>query len=95
MGEAATPVRTVVPDMESVHDVDSSGAQILGELLDALDQRGVTLELARVRGELGDELTVGRIEERLGPGRIHLEVDDAVHAFLQRSGDEAADPDGP
>ncbi|WP_052366719.1 SulP family inorganic anion transporter [Paraoerskovia marina] len=69
---------TVVIDMESVDDIDSSGAQVVLELLDELDRRDVGLCLARVRSELRDELEVSGIEARLtGPG-IHLEVDDAV-----------------
>ena len=38
--------------MESVDDIDSTGAQVLSELLDELDRRGAGLELARVRTEI-------------------------------------------
>jgi SulP family sulfate permease len=77
----------VVLDMESVHDIDATGAQIMLELVDELDQRGIELSCARVRTELRDELAVAGIDARL-VDEIHLEVDDAVAAFRQRhSGD--------
>jgi SulP family sulfate permease len=70
--------------MESVDDVDSTGAQLLGELVDELDRRGVTLTLARVRTEIRDELRLAEIETRLHAEGVHLEVDDAVAAHLAR-----------
>lgn len=73
----------VVLDMESVHDVDATGAQVFVEMLDELERRGVELALARVRTEIRDELAIGGIEERLDGG-VHLEVDDAVTAYLER-----------
>lgn len=72
------PVETVVIDMEAVTDIDSSGVQVLGELLDKLDALGIGLQLARVRSELLDELQVADIARRLASPGIHLEVDDAV-----------------
>lgn len=86
--EADPAVRCVVLDAEAIYDVDSSGAQILLELLDALDDGGVRLALARVRTELRDELVSSRIEERIGVEHIYLEVDDAVTAYRA----SAADP---
>lgn len=78
-------VDTVVLDLEAVHDIDSTGAQVLGELLDELDRREIRLELARVRTEIRDELAVAAIESRLAGKGIHLEIDDAVRAHLDRS----------
>ncbi|MGV0744210.1 SulP family inorganic anion transporter [Mycolicibacterium sp. XJ870] len=75
---------TVVLNMESVDDVDSTAAQVLDELLDELDHRGVGLQLARVRSEIRHELQIAGIESRLAGTGIHLEVDDAVAEFLQR-----------
>ncbi|MGB0113169.1 MAG: sulfate permease [Ilumatobacteraceae bacterium] len=81
---ATAEANTVVFDMESVHDVDATGVQVLNELLDDLDRRGVGLELARVRTEIRRDLAVGGIEDRLAGDGIHLEVDDAVSAYLER-----------
>lgn len=74
------PVVCVVLDMESIYDIDSSGAQTLLELMDGLDEQDVRLVFARVRSELRDELQNSGIEARVGLDRIYLEVDDAVRA---------------
>jgi hypothetical protein len=41
--------------------------------------------MARVRTEIRDELYTGAIEPRIGTDRIHLETDDGVAVFLQRT----------
>ena len=82
---AEPPVVCVVLDMESIYDVDSTGAQTLLELMDGLDEQGVRLVFARVRSELRDELRNSGIEPRIGADRIYLEVDDAVRAELPGS----------
>ncbi len=86
-------IHTVIIDMESVDDIDSTGAQALRELLDELDRRNVGLELARVRTEIRDELTVAAIESRLAGGTVYLQVDDAVLAVLGRGGDQPGTAD--
>jgi SulP family sulfate permease len=88
-------IHTVIIDMESVDDIDSTGAQALRELLDELDRRNVGLELARVRTEIRDELTVAAIESRLAGGTVYLQVDDAVTAVLGRGGDQPGAPRRP
>lgn len=74
------PIRAVVLDAESIYDIDSTGAQVLDELLDVLEERGLTFVMARVRSEIRDELVASGIEARVGPEHIYLEVDDAVRA---------------
>jgi SulP family sulfate permease len=74
------PAVCVVLDMESIYDIDSTGAQTLLELIDGLDEQSVRLVFARVRTELRDELQASGIEARIGTDRIYLEVDDAVTA---------------
>ena len=76
------PITEVLLDAESIYDIDSTGAQILLELLHLLDQRGVALVMARVRTEIRDELAAAGIEKRLGAGGIYLEVDDAVRDYV-------------
>lgn len=88
---AEPPVRCVVLDLESVYDIDSTGAQTLLELLDGLDEQGVRLVFARVRSELRDELRDSGIEQRVGSDRIYLDVDDAVTA---EDGDQAQQQEG-
>jgi SulP family sulfate permease len=86
--ESDEPVREVVLDAEGMVDMDITGAETLDELLDALDDRGVRLVLARVRTTLRTTLRRLGLEERLGPGSFHMRVRDAVADFVHRDRDQ-------
>ena len=81
--EADEPVQRVLLDTELVYDVDSTGAQVLMELLDSLADRGVSLALARVRTEIRDELDAIGVTARLAGRGVYLEVDDGVADFTK------------
>jgi SulP family sulfate permease len=83
--DADTPVVEVLFDAESMYDIDSTGAQILLEVLDELDDLGIGFSMARVRTELRDEFLAARVDERLSGDGIYLEVDDGVAAYLRRA----------
>jgi SulP family sulfate permease len=92
---APAPVRWVVIDAESIGDVDSTGAAMLGDLDDDLRGRGITLALARLKAPVAAYLSRAGVMEKIGVERVHLEVDGAVSAFRASSpagapGDEAA-----
>jgi SulP family sulfate permease len=76
--EADPPVRTVVLNAEGMVDMDITGAETLGELLDDLDERGIRLVLARVRTSLRTTLRRLEVEDRIGTENIHLSVRGAV-----------------
>jgi SulP family sulfate permease len=76
--EADPPVRTVVLNAEGMVDMDITGAETLGALLDDLEARGIRLVLARVRTSLRTTLRDLGVEDRIGPGNIHLSVRGAV-----------------
>jgi SulP family sulfate permease len=78
--DADPSIECVVLDAEAVYDIDSSGAQVLLELLASLEEQGIRFVMARVRTELRDELTASGIEDLIGAEHIYLEVDDAVTA---------------
>lgn len=84
----ATPesgIFQVVIDAESMYDIDSTGAQVLLELLDVLDDIDVALSFARLRTELKDEMESAGVDQRLAGDGIYLEVDDAVADYLART----------
>ena len=80
-GSATEPVRWVVIDAESIGDVDSTGAGVLGDLTDALRERGITLALARLKSAVSTYLARAGVMEKVGAEHVYLEVDDAVAAF--------------
>ena len=80
-GAAPEPVRWVVLDAESIGAVDSTGAGTLGDLAAALQARGITFALARVKAPIADYLGRAGVLDTIGTGHVYLEVDDAVAAF--------------
>jgi len=89
-GVAAAPVRWVVLDAESIGDVDSTGAAVLGDLADNLHVRGITLTLARLKAPVAAYLARAGVLEKVGAERVFVEVDDAVAAFEASRGEGAA-----
>jgi sulfate permease, SulP family len=61
--------------------VDSTGAGVLGDLTDALRERGITLALARLKSAVSEYLARAGVMEKVGAEHVYLEVDDAVAAF--------------
>ena len=75
-------------DAEGMSDIDTTAVQQLGELLDELDTADIAVSMARVRQPVLDMLDRSGLLDRIGEQNIHLEVDDAVAAYLDgREGD--------
>jgi sulfate permease, SulP family len=83
--ESDPPVREVVLDAEGIVDMDITGAETLDELLDALEDRGVRLVLARVRTSLRTTMHRLGLEQRLGPDAFHFQIRDAAADFVRRN----------
>jgi high affinity sulfate transporter 1 len=64
-------------------DVDVTGLDALGQLLDELDKRGITFAMARVKQDLRDELTAAGLVEKIGEGRIFPTLPTAVAEYLR------------
>jgi SulP family sulfate permease len=84
--------RWVVLDMESIADTDSTATQMLVELLGDLAARGVTVAFARLKAPVAAYLDRAGIGAAAQPGRVFLEVDDAVAAFRALAADAPAAP---
>ncbi len=90
LDEAATldeAPRALVLDASGINDVDATGAEMLVEVIEDLDERAVALHLADVKGPVRDVLRRAGIWERLGD-RLYATTADAVDAVL-------ADASGP
>ncbi len=64
-----------------ISEVDSTGAATLGELVDDLHGRGITLAVARLKAPVTQYLARAGVVDKVGTERVYLEVDDAVAAF--------------
>jgi len=91
------PVRALVLDLEGVNFVDSQGAAKLAEVDEAAQAAGVVLRLARLKPQVRSMLASDGVLDRIGPERIHGNVQRAVRAQLESEGssiDGAARRDG-
>jgi anti-anti-sigma factor len=75
-------IGSVVIDFAGVSFIDSQGVEVLGRLVEQSEREGWSLRLARVRGGVLDVLRADGVVDRLGAGRIHGNVDQAVRAEL-------------
>jgi SulP family sulfate permease len=87
---ASEPVRAVVIDASSIHDIDISALTTLREVQRTLAARGIALHLAEVEGPVRDTLARSGFVHELGEDHFSLTVHDAAQRALGR--EQAADP---
>jgi SulP family sulfate permease len=77
------PVRWFLVDMQAVWEIDVTAAEALSRLAKELQQRGITLQVARANRPLREKLARIGLAEQLGPDGYHPSVHAAVAAFQQ------------
>ncbi|MFF2493645.1 SulP family inorganic anion transporter [Agromyces sp. NPDC058064] len=91
----STPDLTgIVLDCGGINFIDSQGCAKFNDIVEMAQASGVTLRLARVKQAVRATLARDGALERLGPDRIHGNVDRAVTAQLEHPG-PPSDADGP
>jgi sulfate permease, SulP family len=81
--ELVTP-RVVIVDVGATSDLDVTTTDMLVQLLDDLDERGVRLSLAQAKGKVRDQLRLTGLMERIGSDQIHFSVGQAVALERER-----------
>ena len=76
-------VKRLVVAAEPLTDVDSTAADILSEMLDDLELRGIEFGFAEMKGPVKDHLRLYGIYERLGDERFYPTIGSAVRAYVQ------------
>ena len=89
--EAPQPVRVVVVAAEPITDVDTTAADMLIELRRELDQGGVELAFAEMKGPAKDKLNAYGLLEQIGEHRFYSTLGAAVHAYVDEYGVEWQD----
>ena len=88
----ATPgITGIVLDCEGIDFIDSQGSAKMREILDLTEHAGATLRLARVKPAVRELLGRDGVLERIGAGKTHADVDQAVAAQLAAGGGSRAD----
>ena len=80
----------LVLDAEGVAQIETTGLQALGQLVEDLRDDGVTLVVARMHVELGDRLHKVPVYQQIGEGRFYPTVAAAVRGCV-RDGATAAE----
>ncbi len=81
VSQAATPVRWFVLDAQAMVDIDSSGAEVLHQVLTQLGSRGVTVALSRVNRPTAALLDHYHLLELIGENRLYPTNRHAITAF--------------
>ncbi len=88
------PARWLVIDASAIPQIDSSAADMLGELQDDLKSRGITLGLAELHTDARALLERSGVVEKIGPGMIFEGMEDALDAYEAKYGRNADQPAG-
>jgi hypothetical protein len=81
----------VIVAAEPITDIDTTGAEILRELLDTLDVQGVEVAFAELKGPVKDRLRGYGLFDRIGDGRFFPTLGTAIDGYLAATGTEWVD----
>lgn len=77
------PVEWMLLNFEANVQIDLTSFDALGELLDELDERGITLALARVKHDMKQQLEQAGLVGRIGEDHIFETLPTAVQAYVE------------
>ncbi|WP_077965407.1 SulP family inorganic anion transporter [Ensifer adhaerens] len=88
------PVRWLVIDASAIPQIDSTAADMLGELQGDLKARGIVLGLAELHSDARALLERSGVIEKIGPGMIFEGIEDALDAYEAKYGRSGGQPAG-
>lgn len=80
-----TPVEWFVLNAEAIAEIDITAADMLLELFDELQSRGITFAMARVKQDLYAQLRQSGLLDRIGANHIYFTLPTAIDGFYQRA----------
>jgi high affinity sulfate transporter 1 len=86
------PAKRVLVDAEAVNLIDVSACEALLNLIQELQNQGITFAFARVRDHLRERLRLGGVEAIVGSTNFHERVTDGVHAWQQQEASDGVSP---
>ena len=87
-----TPVRWIVVAAEPVTSVDVTSSDMLAELDEELQARGIELCFAEMKDPVKDKLKRFGVFERFGAATFHPTLEEAVDQYLRRAPEKDATP---
>lgn len=91
--EQPEPIRRVVIAAEAITDVDSTGNEVLGQVLDELRAQGIELAFAELKGPVKDRLHRYGLYQRIGDRLVFPTIGTAVWSYARETGVEARPAD--
>jgi MFS superfamily sulfate permease-like transporter len=85
------PARWIAVAAEPVTDIDLTAADMLGGLLDELDEAGVTMIWGELKDPVKDRLRTYGLFERIGAERFYPTLGSVVDGYLEATGTEWVD----
>ncbi len=89
------PITWVIVAAEPITDIDTTGADVLTDLLDDLEGEGTDLAFAELKGPVKDMLRRYDLFDRVGEDRFFPTLGTAIDAYLHHTGVEWDDPAPP
>ncbi len=86
VSQAATPVKWLVLDVEAMVDIDTSGAEVLHQVLSRLADRGLTVAISRANETTAALLAQYHLLELIGENRLYPTNRHAIAAYRQEHG---------
>jgi len=86
VAQAATPVKWFVLDAEAMVDIDTTGEEVLHQVLTWLANLGVTVALSRANQPTSALLAHYHLLELIGKNRLYLTNRHAIAAFRRETG---------
>ncbi len=83
MRDVGRPIRRVVVVGNAITDIDSTGAEILEDVLEDLGQRGVTFAFAGLKGPVKDRLRSYGLYDEIGDDNFFPNTISAVDSFVK------------
>jgi high affinity sulfate transporter 1 len=84
--QATTPVKWLVLDAQAMVDIDTSGAEVLHQVLSRSAERGVTVAISRPNESMAALLAQYHLLELIGENRLYPTNRHAIAAFRQEHG---------
>ncbi|MGZ4692356.1 MAG: SulP family inorganic anion transporter [Acidimicrobiales bacterium] len=89
------PIAWVIVAAEPITDIDTTGADMLTDLLADLEHEGIDLAFAELKGPVKDRLRRYELYDRVGEDRFFPTLGTAIDGYLRETGVQWEDPAPP
>lgn len=91
--QGAAPIKWFVLDAEAINDIDTTGAETLGQVIDELQGHDIIFAIARASAPVPELLERYELLDKIGKQRLYTTNRDAIEAFQKETG--MSEPDAP